>query len=105
LGGALAVLSAPDIFVNMAPHIEPRLITFAGPKPGLGDFAKAFNHVIKTCFRVVNFLDIVPFLPPFPYQQVGIAINVDSGGPIDPLSRHSLFAYQAGLEKLVQSTG
>lgn len=103
LGGALAVLSAPDIFVNMPPHIEPRLITFAGPKPGLGDFAKAFNQVIKTCFRVVNFLDVVPFLPPWPYEQVGIAINVNSGGSVDPLYRHSLFAYEAGLEKLVLS--
>jgi triacylglycerol lipase len=105
LGGALAVVSAPDIFVNMAPHIEPRLITFAGPKPGLGDFAKAFNRVIKTCFRVVNYLDIIPLLPPWPYEQVGTAINVDSGGSFDPLYRHSLFAYQAGLEKLVQSSG
>ncbi len=105
LGGALAVLSAPDIFVNMAPHIEPRLITFAGPKPGLSDFAKAFNQVIKTCFRVVNFLDIIPSLPPWPYEQVGIPINVDSGGPFNPVWRHSLYAYEAGLKKLVQSSG
>jgi triacylglycerol lipase len=105
LGGALSVISAPDIFVNMAPHIAPSLTTFAGPKPGLGDFAKAFNQVIKTCFRVVNFLDIIPSLPPWPYEQVGIAINVNSGGSFDPLYRHSLYAYQAGLEKLVASSG
>jgi triacylglycerol lipase len=105
LGGALAVVGAPDIFVNMAPHFEPRLITFAGPKPGLCDFTKPFNRVINTCFRVVNCLDIIPLLPPWPYEQPGIAINVDSDGSIDPLWRHSLLAYQAGLEKLVQSSG
>ncbi|MEB4209913.1 lipase family protein [Mycobacterium sp. 94-17] len=105
LGGALAVVGAPDIFVNMAPHIEPRLLTFAGPRPGLCDFTKAFNRTISTCYRVVNCLDLIPLLPPWPYEQPGVAVKVDSGGSIDPLWRHSLLAYQAGLEKLVQPTG
>ncbi|MDA3660037.1 lipase family protein [Mycobacterium xenopi] len=102
LGAAMAVLAAPDIFLNMPPNIQPRLITFAGPRPGLCDFAKAFNNVIKSCFRVVNFLDIVPCLPPLIYVQVGTQIDVDSGGPIDPISRHSLFAYREGLERLIK---
>jgi hypothetical protein len=102
LGGALAVLAAPDIFLNMPPNLQPRLITFAGPRPGPCDFAKAFNSVIKSCFRVVNFLDVIPYLPPFIYVQVGTQINVDSGGPIDPISRHSLAAYQEGLERLIK---
>src|ERR1700761_7855600 len=42
LGAALAVLAAPDIAQNMPPNkIEPRLITFAGPRVGLTDFAGA----------------------------------------------------------------
>jgi triacylglycerol lipase len=102
LGAAMAVLAAPDIFLNMPPNIQPRLITFAGPRPGLCDFAKAFNNVIQSCFRVVNFLDLVPCLPPLIYVQVGTQIDVDSGGPIDPISRHSLFAYRAGLERLIK---
>ncbi|HZE16282.1 MAG TPA: hypothetical protein VE197_11540 [Mycobacterium sp.] len=61
LGAALAVLAAPDILRNMPPNkIEPRLITFAGPRVGLTDFAAAFDAAIESCFRVVNFLDIVP---------------------------------------------
>jgi triacylglycerol lipase len=78
---------------------------FAGPKPGLGDFVKPFNQLITTCFRVVNFLDIIPCLPPWPYEQVGVAINIDSGGPFNPVYRHSLYAYEAGLEKLMESSG
>lgn len=99
LGAALAVLAAPDIFLNMQP-IQLGTTTFAGPTAGLGDFTKAFNNAIQSCFRVVNFLDLVPYVPPWPYIHVGNPICVDSGGSIDPLWRHSLYAYQAGLEKL-----
>lgn len=101
LGAALCVLAAPDIFRNMPPNIEPRLITFAGPRVGLSGFATAFNSVIESCFRIVNFLDIVPHVPPVPYVHVGAEIAVDSGGPIDVIWRHSLDAYRNGLTALV----
>jgi triacylglycerol lipase len=102
LGAALCVLAAPDIFRNMPPNtIEPRLITFAGPRVGLSDFATAFNSVIESCFRVVNFLDIVPHVPPVPYVHVGAEIAVDSGGAIDVIWRHSLDAYRDGLTALI----
>jgi triacylglycerol lipase len=102
LGGALAVLAAPDIVRNMPPNkIEPRLITFAGPRVGLIDFADAFNAAIESCFRVVNFLDIVPYVPPAPYMHVGAQIAVDSGGPVQLAWRHSLIAYRNGLSALI----
>lgn len=102
LGAALAVLAAPDIFRSMPPNtIEPRLITFAGPRVGLTDFVDAFNAAIESCFRVVNFLDIVPYVPPTPYVHVGAQITVDSGGPIQVVWRHSLTAYQNGLSALI----
>ena len=102
LGAALAVLAAPDILLNMPPNtLKPRLITFAGPRVGLADFAAAFNAAIQCCFRVVNFLDIVPLVPPDPYVHVGTGISVDSGGPIGVAWRHSLPAYKAGLTALI----
>jgi hypothetical protein len=102
LGAGLAVLAAPDIFRNMPPNtIEPRLITFAGPRVGLSDFVAAFNATIESCYRVVNFLDIVPHVPPAPYVHVGAEIGVDSGGPIDVIWRHSLDAYRDGLTALI----
>jgi triacylglycerol lipase len=102
LGAALAVLAAPDIFRSMPPNeIEPRLITFAGPRVGLGDFVAAFNAAIESCFRVVNFLDIVPYVPPPPYVHVGAQITVDSGGPVQVGWRHSLDAYRSGLSALI----
>jgi predicted lipase len=43
-----------------------RLITFARPRIGVSDFAEKFNAAIGSCYRVVNFLDIVALLPPVP---------------------------------------
>lgn len=102
LGAALAVLAGPDIFKAMPPNtIEPRLVTFGGPRVGLCDFATAFDAAIEGCFRVVNFLDIVPLVPPEPYVHVGAEIPVDSGGGIDVRWRHSLPAYRDGLSALI----
>jgi triacylglycerol lipase len=102
LGAALAVLAAPDISRNMPPNtIEPRLVTFGGPRVGLSDFAAAFDAAIESCYRVVNFLDIVPYLPPTPYVHVGAQITVDSGGPVNVEWRHSLTAYHDGLSAFI----
>jgi triacylglycerol lipase len=105
LGAALAVLAAPDIARNMPPNtIEPRLITFAGPKVGLDDFAAKFNALIESCYRVVNSLDIVPYLPPTPptpYVHVGAQISVNSGGLVQIGWRHSLAAYKTGLSAFI----
>ena len=104
LGAALAVLAAPDIARAMPPNtIEPRLVTFAGPRVGLSDFAAKFNAQIESCYRVVNFLDIVPLLPPAPYVHVGAEISVDSGGPVQIGWRHSLDAYLNGLTALIDA--
>lgn len=102
LGAALAVLAAPDLARNMPPNtIEPRLVTFAGPRVGVSDFASDFNALIESCYRVVNFLDIVPYLPPAPYVHVGAPIDVDSGGAVQIGWRHSLAAYQNGLSAYI----
>ena len=102
LGAALAVLAAPDVAQTMPPNtIEPRLLTFAGPKAGLSDFAGKFNALIESCYRAVNFLDIVPYLPPAPYVHVGAQITVDSGGAVQIGWRHSLAAYQKGLSAYI----
>lgn len=102
LGAALAVLAAPDVAQGMPPNtLEPRLTTFGGPRVGVADFKAAFDAAIECCYRVVNFLDIVPLVPPAPYVHVGAEIAVDSGGAVDIGWRHSLAAYHAGLSALI----
>ena len=105
LGGALAVLAAPDIAKNSGTGLAPELITFAGPAAGLADFAHFFDRLVPTCYRVVNFWDVVPRVPPqFPvglFDHVGTAIHVDPGFA-DVVKAHSLeLSYVPGLLKLL----
>jgi predicted lipase len=83
LGGALAVIAGPDIAKNLTPALVPELITFAGPAAGLADFAHFFDLAIPSCYKVANFWDLVPRLPPqVPvglYQQSGTHVNIDPG--------------------------
>lgn len=105
LGGALAVISALDLAKNVGPAIMPELITFAGPAVGLADFARFFDLRIPSCYRVVNFWDLVPRLPPQApvgdYVQTGTHVNVDGGFKL-AVDAHSLEgSYIPGLLKLL----
>jgi triacylglycerol lipase len=105
LGGALAVVAGPDLARNLTPSLVPELITFAGPAAGLGDFAKSFDLMVPSCYRVVNFWDIVPRLPPQEpfgyYQQTGTSVGVDPGFAL-AVQAHSLEqSYIPGLLKLL----
>ena len=103
LGGALAVVAGPDLAKNLT--IVPELITFAGPAAGLADFARAFDLVIPSCYRVGNFWDLVPRLPPQDpvglYAQTGTHVNVDPGFA-PAVHAHSLeLSYIPGLLNLL----
>jgi triacylglycerol lipase len=105
LGGGLSVIAGPDIAKNLMPALVPELITFAGPAAGLTDFASFFDLTIPSCYRVVNFWDVVPDLPPQPpfgvYEQTGTQVNVDPGFAL-PIQAHSLEqSYVPGLLKLL----
>jgi triacylglycerol lipase len=105
LGGALAVIAGPDIAKNLTPALVPELITFAGPAAGLADFAHFFDLLIPSCYRVVNFWDIVPRLPPQApfglYEQTGTHVAIDAGFAL-AVDAHSLQkSYIPGLLKLL----
>jgi triacylglycerol lipase len=105
LGGALAVVSAPDLAKSLGPALVPELITFAGPAAGLGDFTHFFDLRIPSCYRVVNFWDVVPRLPPQApvglYEQPGTHVNIDPGFML-AVDAHSLEkSYIPGLLKLL----
>jgi triacylglycerol lipase len=102
LGGALAVLCAFDVLKNLKLGPVPQLYTFAGPRAGAPDFAGNFKAAIPTCFRVVNFMDVVPQVPVPPlYEHVGQETLVHGGfRPLDVTYAHHLTTYLAGLQKL-----
>ncbi|MEW9671544.1 lipase family protein [Ammoniphilus sp. 3BR4] len=64
LGGALATMAALDIAINTK-YNNPIVYTFASPRTGDQTFASAYNRAIKQSARIVNVLDLVPYLPPF----------------------------------------
>ncbi|SPE38275.1 conserved hypothetical protein [Candidatus Sulfopaludibacter sp. SbA3] len=105
LGGALAVIAAPDLAKNLGPALVPELITFAGPAAGLPNFTRVFDLMVPSCYRVVNFWDLVPRVPPQvpigPFEQTGTPVNVDGGFAL-AVDAHSLEkSYVPGLLKLL----
>jgi predicted lipase len=103
LGGGIAVIAGPDLAKNL--KLAPEVLTFAGPAAGLKDFAKTFDVLIPSCYRVVNFWDLVPRVPPQEpfgeYEQTGTQINIDPGFAL-AIDAHSLEkSYTPGLLKLL----
>jgi len=62
LGGAMASIGAWILSQNAAIPVS-KVITFASPKPGNGDFKSAYEAKIVQV-RYENYQDVVPLLPP-----------------------------------------
>jgi triacylglycerol lipase len=101
LGGAIAILSGFEI--AKAIGVVPEVYTLAGPRTGAPDFAGNFSRLIPICYRVVNFMDVVPQVPlPPVYEHVGQEILVHGGfKPLDVTYAHHLTTYLVGLQKLL----
>ncbi|WP_391574452.1 lipase family protein [Cohnella sp.] len=63
LGGALATLCALDSAAGTK-FRHPVVYTYAAPRAGDPDFAKAYDGKIARSFRVCNSFDVVTHLPP-----------------------------------------
>jgi hypothetical protein len=106
LGGALAVLSVPDLMRMVPPGVEIWVLTLAGPRAGCVNFNRFFNDKIKICYRVVAMADVVPHVPipvpnAFPFDHVGVEIKVDEGAITNFVDAHSLEkSYTPGLTNL-----
>lgn len=107
LGGALAVLNALDIALQLP--IQPVVYTLAGPRVGNHDFAYAYNQRIANCWRVVNSYDEVPNLPPkscppldhkFHFEHVNSEKIISFGNRWDLPYNHEIAHYMAALQAL-----
>ncbi|MCE9624193.1 MAG: lipase family protein [Deltaproteobacteria bacterium] len=95
LGGALAVLAAPEL-ATATSFTSPILYTFAGPRAGNPAFGtKTYAPNVETSWRVVNTNDLVPKLPnevsvvfqggtykTFFYEHVNTEVDITFGNPI-----------------------
>lgn len=102
LGGALAVLAASDILTSTGVKCAPGLYTFAGPRAVAPDFAKHFDGCIPECHRVVNFMDVVPQLPPpLVFEHVGRETEIHGGFEwLNVAHAHHIATYRTGLEQM-----
>ncbi|MFO1462904.1 MAG: lipase family protein [bacterium] len=95
LGGALAVLAAPQLAAQTT-FTVPVLYTFAGPRAGNPHFvAQTYAPLVTTSWRVVNTNDLVPKLPSevtvvffnnlpktFFYEHVDTEADLTFGNPV-----------------------
>lgn len=108
LGAALATMYALDNVVN-GKLLNPLACTFASPRVGNAAFARAFDGLSTTSWRIVNAQDIVPNLPPdiFGYRHVARLESISSIGKIRPTPGcwHRLSSYLYLLDPATQSAG
>jgi predicted lipase len=101
LGAAVAILSGFELAKTTG--IATELYTLAGPRTGAPDFSGAYRVVVPICYRVVNFMDVVPQVPLPPlYKHAGEEVLVYGGfKPLEVAYAHRLTTYLAGLQKLL----
>lgn len=82
LGGALCTLAAYDFAA-----VNPVYYSFASPRVGNVEFAKQFNTMLPSAFRIYNIEDVITELPPpiildnvYQHVDTGIPFNVNLGG-------------------------
>jgi triacylglycerol lipase len=99
LGGALSVLSLPDV-VKATKFKSPTLYNFGCPRVGDNTFVTAYNALpALKAFRVVNSSDLVPTLPPpapiyYSHVNTSVEFNVQKN---DIGLNHSMDTYLAAL--------
>ena len=99
LGAAVATLLGLDVGLNAGLNTGTRLTsvyTYASPRVGDPFFQHTFDSVVPNAFRVHHRPDIVPKVPFFPYEHVGLDLEVIS--PFDAVKTdlacwHSLDTY------------
>lgn len=93
LGSALATLYVLDNAQSGGLAIAS-IYTFASPRVGDADFARAFDALGLTSWRIVNYLDLVPRVP-LGFTHVAALQQYDSGLGVwpSPVCWHSLATY------------
>lgn len=113
LGAAVSMLGALDLAQlnpEQAPQIQAYL--FGGPRVGDTLFAKTYNQLVPTSYRVVNVCDVVPYIP---FEEINTVADVlsypyaDTKGEIayvhqagNPIANH-IASYHLATQQLLPS--
>lgn len=110
LGGALATLATADLGQgNRALKKQLQLYSYAAPRVGDLEFARSFSTILPNSFRVINFADLVPMVPPSrfrdeQYFHVGQKWGFLDYGLGDVVTNHATTIYQLAIDKQVESS-
>jgi hypothetical protein len=100
LGGALATLYVAKNASDKQLRVS-RIYTFASPFVGDSKFARSFDSLGIDSFRIANFFDVVPHLPPnLEFRHVGSPEAINSGIRVhaDPVCWHSMQTYLNAID-------
>lgn len=108
LGAAIATLAAMDIALQLPEFKQQiRLYCYAGPRVGDPTFAEAHSQLIPNSYRVANWADPTPLVPPnhargITYVHVGEPWGfVSEKGDIG--SHHYISTYRTAIEQEVET--
>ena len=99
LGGAVATLLALDIALN-SPYGAPAVYTYASPRSGDHFFSDSYKASIVSSYRIENRMDVIPKLPPLPYEHVDLhcSLNPPILNSLDIVKNHLLTTYLAVIQ-------
>ena len=107
LGAALATLFVMENWDKKKFDVST-ICTFASPRVGNTEFARTFNQLPLTSWRIVNSLDIVPKVPMnvpmfFDYEHVDSPCEFSSGEQVkwNPVCWHSMKTYLHQLDQTI----
>jgi len=108
LGSALATLLALDV-VKQNAFATPSVITLASPLVGDPQFARTYNAAVPDTWRIANWVDMVPRLPPsnWGFDPVDQLFQVSSLGKAkaNPYCAHILPTYLYLLSQIAGAGG
>jgi hypothetical protein len=103
LGASLATLLALEVTESGA-FATPEVITFASPMVGDAQFVRTYDAEVTNTWRIANFVDIIPKLPPaiWAYDHVSqpSAVNSFLKAKLLPGCSHHLTTYLYLLSQL-----
>lgn len=109
LGGALATLAVADLVTNYANLANQLyLYTYASPRVGDEAFATSIRDAAPNSYRVLNFSDVVPMVPPMElskdrYTHIGQEwMFLDYAGG-DVSESHAVPAYAAAIARQLEA--
>jgi len=109
-GGAIASIAIIDLYneLNMIKRndIIFESITFGSPRVGNNEFIKLYNKCVNKSLRVVNWNDIIQYVPPsipFLYKHIHNPLKLNECKKINNFNFYKYFKIGHGISKYIKN--